>query len=275
MMRRIKLSYVIATPELLMNENVTAYQGDIEEAFNKLKTLGYEGVELMLVEPKNVDLAKIKYFSEKYGIEIPAICTGEVFGQAHLSFMDTHQDIRDKAIQRMKEIIDFAEPFKAYVNIGRIRGRFYPEIPREKSLDWMYTAFNEVTEYASKKGIILILEPITYVFCNNINSTQDGLAVVKKIGKDNFRLMVDLFSMHLEDKSFEKSFKEAKPYLKHIHICDSNRLAPGYGNFNFPKIINIIKAIDYDGYLSVEIKQTPEKDKILKDSIRMIKPLLK
>ena len=88
-------------------------------------------------------------------------------------------------------------------------------------------------------------------------------------------MMVDLVSMHIEDQSLEKSFNEVKPYLKHIHICDSNRLAPGYGNLDFKKIINIIKNIDYDGYISVEIKQVPHKDIVLKESIELIKPLLK
>lgn len=274
MSNHIKISYVIATPELLRNENVTAYQGDIKETFSKLRDFGYDGAELMLVNPRKVNLKEIKYLSKKYGIEIPAICTGEVFGQEHLSFMDPDKVVRDRTIQRMKDIIDFAEPFKSCVNIGRIRGRLYPEIPKEKSLDWMYYAFGEITEYASKKDVIIILEPIPFIFCNNINTTQDGIEIVKKISKENFKLMVDIFSMHLEDQSFEKSFHDAKPYLKHIHICDSNRLAPGYGNLDFQKIINIIKSIDYNGYISIEIKQTPEKNKILEDSIKLIKPLL-
>ena len=275
LMSKIKLGYVIATPELSFSENVTAYQGEISEAFRKLKNLGYDGAELMLVDPKRVEQRKIVYLSQKYRIEIPVICTGEVFSQAHLSFMDPDEGVRDEAIQRMKDIIDFAKPFGAKVNIGRLRGRFYPEIPREKSLDWMYFAFNDVADYAFEKEVTLILEPIPYVFCNNINTTQDGIDIVKNVGKESFKIMVDLFSMHIEDQSFEKSFNEVKPYLEHIHICDSNRLAPGRGNLDFKKIINIIKNIDYDGYISVEINQVPDKDIVLKESIELIKPLLK
>lgn len=273
-MSRIKLSYVVATPELMVNENVTAYQGDIEEAFIIIKTLGYDGVELMAVDPQRIDWLKIQNLANKYELEIPVICTGEVFGQECLSFMDPDRKIREKAISRMNEIIDFAKYFEAHVNIGRIRGHFYPDIPKEKSVGWMYDAFDEITEYALNKGVVLILEPIPYIFCNNINSTLDGLEVVKKVNKDSFKLMIDFFSINMEDKSVEKSFEEAKTFLKHIHICDSNRLAPGYGNLDFQRLINIIKKIDYSGYLSVEIKQFPDKDTILKDSIELIKPLI-
>ncbi|NLL62213.1 MAG: sugar phosphate isomerase/epimerase [Candidatus Atribacteria bacterium] len=274
-MSKIKLSYVVATPELAINENVTAYQGKLEEAFEKLKMLGYDGAELMLIDPKRLELQEILNLSKKYGIEIPVICTGEVFGQEHLSFMDPDKKVRNNAIERMKEIIDFAEPFEAHVNVGRLRGRFYPEIPKEESLSWLYSAFEQITDYASDRNVFIILEPIPYIFCNNINSTQDGIEVIKKVNKDNFKLMIDLISVHLEDKSMERSFKEATPYLKHIHICDSNRLAPGYGNFDFQKIVSIIKSINYSGYLSVEIKQFPDRDVILKESIELIKPLIK
>ena len=72
-MSKIKLSYVVATPELAINENVTAYQGKLEEAFEKLKMLGYDGAELMLIDPKRLELQEILNLSRKYGIEIPVI----------------------------------------------------------------------------------------------------------------------------------------------------------------------------------------------------------
>ena len=273
-MSKIKIGYVVATPEVLFNENLIAYQGDTEDAFKKLRDLGYEGAELMLANPDIVKVEDIQNLSQKYGLDIPGICTGEVCGQENLTFMDPDEKIRLKTIRRMKDIIDFAEPFGAYVNIGRIRGRFYLDIPRNKSLDWMYSAFNEITDYAKEKNVVLILEPIPYIFLNNINTTQDGIEVVKKIGKPNFRLMMDFFSMHMEDKSFEKSFLDAQPYLKHIHVCDSNRLAPGYGNIDFKEMLNLIKKIDYSGYISIEINHAPDKDKVMKDSIELIRPLL-
>ena len=56
-MSKIKIGYVVATPEVLFNENLIAYQGDTEDAFKKLRDLGYEGAELMLANP---DIVKIE-----------------------------------------------------------------------------------------------------------------------------------------------------------------------------------------------------------------------
>ena len=271
---RIKLAYLVATPELRVDETVTAYQGDMEAAFRRLSDLGYDGAELMILNPDFVDRDRVEQFSGKYNLEIPVLCTGEVYGQGRLSFMDPDPSIRTEAVLRMKKIIDFAAPFGAQVNIGRLRGRFSMEIPKETSLAWMYTAFEEVTDYAAEKGVIIILEPIPYIFCNNINSTRDGIAVVRKMGRENFRLMADIFSMNLEDVSMETSFNDAKPYLNHIHVCDSNRLAPGRGNLDFGKIISVLKAVGYTGYISAEINQHPDQDIVIEEAVSVLKPYL-
>jgi len=47
----------VATPELRIDETVTAFQGDTREAFRRLRDLGYDGAELMMRDPDSVDLA--------------------------------------------------------------------------------------------------------------------------------------------------------------------------------------------------------------------------
>ncbi|MBW2059842.1 MAG: sugar phosphate isomerase/epimerase [Deltaproteobacteria bacterium] len=274
MEHRIKLAYCVATPELRVDESVTAYQGDMNRAFQRLRELGYDGAELMTKDPNRFDGEMVHRLADKYGIEIPVLCTGEVYGQDLLSFMDPDMSIRREAIRRTEQIIDLASSFGAKVNIGRLRGRFSREIPRERSLQWMYSAFEEVTDYAATRGVTMILEPVARIACNNINSTQDGIETVRRVGRDNFRLMLDVFHMNLEDKSMEESFDRAKSYLAHIHLCDSNRLAPGRGNLDFNKIMAAIKRIDYHGYVSAEITQFPTQDTALEETVKVLRPLL-
>jgi len=272
--KRIKLSYLVTTPELRIDEAVTAYQGDMETAFQKLRDLGYDGAELMILDPELADRDRVEHLSRVYDLEIPALCTGEVYGQGGLSFMDPDESIRTEAVSRMKKIIDFASPFGAQVNIGRLRGQFSMKIPKETSLAWMYAAFEDVADYAAERGVTIILEPVPYIFCNNINSTRDGIEVVRRMGRENFRLMADIFSMNLEDISMEDSFDDAKPYLTHIHVCDSNRLAPGRGNLNFRKIIGVLKSNGYSGYISAEINQHPDQDIVIEEAVNVLRPLL-
>ena len=72
----------------------------------------------------------------------------------------------------------------------------------------------------------------------------------------------------------KSSFNDAKPYLTHIHVCDSNRLAPGRGNLDFGKILSMLKAIGYSGYISAEINQHPDQDIVIEEAINVLRPLL-
>ncbi|MGD8523515.1 MAG: hypothetical protein PVF56_20370 [Desulfobacterales bacterium] len=103
---KIKLGYFVATPELRIDEKVTAYQGDMEAAFHTLSELGYDGAELMILDLDFVDRDRVEQLSREYDIEIPVLCTGEVYGQGGLSFMNPDQSTRTQAILRMKKIID-------------------------------------------------------------------------------------------------------------------------------------------------------------------------
>ena len=87
--------------------------------------------------------------------------------------------------------------------------------------------------------------------------------------------MLDVFSMHMEDRSMAEAFSEAKPYLKHIHLCDSNRLAPGMGIFNFDHIVTAIKNSGYAGYVSAEIYQAPDARTALDETTKVLMPLVK
>jgi sugar phosphate isomerase/epimerase len=274
-MGQLKIAYVVATPDLKINERVTALQNGLESSFRKLKEDGYDGAELMIGDPDQVDNALIRRLAREYSLEVPAYCTGEVYGQYGLSFMNPDESVRREAIEKTLKIIDYAATFGALVNVGRLRGRFSPEVPREQSLTWMYAAFERIANYAEPKGVVIILEPVAFPFCNVINSTQDGIKAVKLVGKSSFRLMLDVFSMQMEDSSMAEAFFEAKPYLKHIHLCDSNRLAPGMGIFNFDDIVTSIKRTGYEGYVSAEIYQAPDEKYAFDQTTKVLMPLVK
>ena len=44
----MRLSYQVATPDVVIAPSVTAYQGGLEHSFARLKECGYEGAELMV-----------------------------------------------------------------------------------------------------------------------------------------------------------------------------------------------------------------------------------
>ena len=65
--------------------------------------------------------------------------------------------------------------------------------------------------------------------------------------------MADLFHMNIEDADIGKAIERNRDILRHVHIADSNRLAPGMGHTDITGAIGTLRSIGYDRWLSAEI----------------------
>lgn len=270
----MKLCYQVATPDVDIAPTVTAYQGDIQNSFKKLKECGYNGAELMVCNPAQIDVNQVIALSKQYHLDVPMVCTGEIFGQDKLSFSDPDDEVRNEALARAKAAIDVAGKLGAQINIGRLRGGYVWGVPAKTSYKRSVDAFYELTGYAEKKNVIIALEPVNSIAINFINSTLEGIEMVRKINSPYFRLMLDSNHMYIDDIDMLESIEQAKGYFTYVHLVDSNRLYPGNCKLDFKSFIDALKNVGYDGYLSVEVFQRPDQDTALKKSYEHIKPLI-
>ena len=67
----------------------------------------------MIRYPDCIEKGLFERFSRDYEMEIPALCTGEVFGQDHLSFMDPDKAIRaDEEDRRFRLNVRCADEYR-------------------------------------------------------------------------------------------------------------------------------------------------------------------
>lgn len=270
----MRLCYQVATPDVKIDESVTAYQGPLEKSFKELSTLGYDGVELMTLNPKELDWEEVKNLLEKYHLKAALVCTGEIFGQLKLSYTDPDAKIRKEAIRRTKEIIDFAGFLEADINIGRIRGQYNKVLSRKETWDLAVEAFKEISIYAQERRVRIALETVTIMQTNFINTLEEGLQMVKDVDEENFRLMMDIFHLNLEEKDIYDAIRAYKDYNIHVHLADNNRRYPGHCGLDFEKIIRTFRECGYDGTYSTEIFQIPDQEVAAREAIRLLRPIL-
>ena len=270
----MKLAYQISTPDVIPGPQVTAYQSDLDTAVRRLSEVGYDGAELMVCNPAAIDVAHLERLAQRYKLDIPMVCTGEVFGQDKLTLSSVNDDIRSHAIMRAKAAIDVAGVFGAQINIGRLRGGYLAGVDRKITYDRAYSAMCELSDYAAAKNVIIALEPVNFLSMNFINSTQDGMEMVDKVGRDNYKIMIDIAHMYIDDLDVLASVREAKGYFTYVHLTESNRKYPGACKLDFAAFIEALKQVGYDGYVSVEIFQVPDQETALIKSYEHIKPLL-
>ena len=271
----MKLCYQVATPDVAIAESVTAYQGPLEKSCADLAALGYDGVEFMTLDPGRLDWEEVKATLQKYGLMVSLVCTGEIYGQLGLSYTDPDPDKRREAIRRTKEIIDFAAYLETNINIGRIRGHYCPQMPKEETERLAVEAFRELSDYAAPKNVKIALETVTIMQTNFINTCAEGAAMVEKVGRDNFRLMLDVFHLNLEEKDLFDAIRQYSPLNIHVHLSDNNRRYPGQCGLDFEKIISLFKECGYDGCFTTEIFQLPSMEEAAKGAAEYLIPIMK
>ena len=264
-----------ATPDVAISDSVTAYQGPLDKSFSDLSALGYDGVELMTLNPSELDWDFVKKEAEKNHLDIALVCTGEIFGQLGLSYTNPKEENRKEAIRRSKEIIDFASYLGANINIGRIRGQYCSELTKEETYKYAVEAFRELADYSIKKNVMIALETVTIMQTNFINTLAEGAAMVDAVDRPNFKLMMDIFHLNLEEKDVIEAIKKYSPYNIHVHLADNNRRYPGHCGLNFEKIFTTFKECGYDGNFCTEIFQIPNQEEAAKGAIEYLKPIIK
>jgi sugar phosphate isomerase/epimerase len=80
--------------------------------------------------------------------------------------------------------------------------------------------------------------------------------------------------MNIEDRSIAASLVEAGARCVHVHFADSNRRVPGTGHIDFPEIVRILKALNYQRYISIEIEQDQADRKTAQDAFVYVQRLL-
>lgn len=271
----MKFCYQVATPDVEVSPAVTAFQGKIIDSLDCLSEMGYDGVEFMTLDPHKLDREKIRLELDKRDMMVSLVCTGEIFGQLGLSYMDKEPERRKEAVRRSKAIVDFAEMLDANINIGRIHGVFRHDVDRETSYSWLLDSLRDLCDYAGPKNVLVALENVTIMQTNCMNTVAETIQTAKDVGRDNCRIMMDVFHMNIEEKDLFQSIHEYAAQTVHVHLADNNRRYPGNCGLDFERILRAFKDAGYDATYTTEIFQIPDQVAAAEGAIRHLSPLFK
>ena len=249
------------------------FKGNLAANLAQIASLSYQGVELAIRDPKVADAETLERLTREHHLMIPAIGTGQAWGEEGLSFTDPEAAIRKQAIERIKSHVPLASRFGAIVIIGLIRGTIKPGVERAQAMDWLVTALGECASAAEAHGVRLALEPINRYETSLINNSQEGLELIEHVGAANLGLLLDTFHMNLEEPSIENSIRLCGSHIFHFHVADSNRWHPGAGHLDFDAILRALNDTGYTGWISGEFLPQPDALTAAKNSIAYLSQL--
>jgi sugar phosphate isomerase/epimerase len=236
--------------------------------------MGYDGIELALLDRHQVNIKQVKSLVNQCGLKVPVISTGQVFAGANLWFTAKDPAVRARAVEVFKGLTEVAAEFGAMVNIGRVRGPVNAGETLSTTEQRFADVVSEIAQYAHGLGVDLILEPVNRYEINFINNLDEGAALLDKLGIPNLKLMPDVFHMNIEDASIEGNLRKFIKYTAYIHFADSNRLAPGWGHLDFHSIVAALREVSYAGWVSVEILPLPDPDSAARQAISCLRKII-
>jgi sugar phosphate isomerase/epimerase len=261
----MKLSIVLSTQPAQFQ--AATFKGDLETNLAKIASFGYEGVELAIRDPNLIDLESLDKLVCQYNLKVPAIGTGQAWGEEGLSFTDPNPTVRRAAIERIKSHIPLAARFNSVIIVGLIRGIVKSGVSSVQAMKWLIQALSECSEAAQPHGIRLALEPINRYETTVINNIAQGLELIANVGVDNFGLLLDTFHMNIEEPAIEESIRTCGMRIFHFHVADSNRWYPGAGHLNFKSILETLSSTGYQGWISGEFLPQPDAETAAQESL--------
>jgi sugar phosphate isomerase/epimerase len=237
---------------------------DFEAGLDWAHSLGFDGVELIINDPLKVDARELSEKIEARGLSVATIATGQMAGDG-LAFCDESQNVRECAVERIFQHIELSALIgRPKVTIGLARGKGSEKLEeRIEQFEWITECIRKCAAYATKKNIVINLEPINRYETFFLNSCEQAAEKIKEIGMSNIGLLYDTFHSNIEDGDMLSTIDHCGKLITHVHFADSNRHVPGEGHIPFARIVEKLTENSYNGYVSLEVLNLPRTEDVI------------
>lgn len=138
----------------------------------------------------------------------------------------------------------------------------FVERPDHQDLERAIVSLHQAARLAGEAGIRLGLEfHGRDTFCSSLDT---ALALVTQCGEPNLGVSLDVFHYYTGPSKLEDVLLLNGENLVHVQLCDlagiprelaqdSDRILPGEGDFQLDPILDHLRAINYDSWVSLEL----------------------
>ncbi len=236
------------------------------EMYAFLKQQGIDGIEIaptrLFVNPyDNLELAH-EYawmLKNKYGLTVSSMQS--IWYGVKESIFGSEEE-RKFLVEYTKKAILFAESMGIKnIVFGCPRNRNMPEGDQRQNFEIAKAFFKELGDFALAHNTVLALEPNPVIYNTNfLNYTKDACEFVKQVCSDGLKVNIDMGTM-ICNKENPHLVKTYKNLVNHIHISAPN-LAVIQQCTEYKTLKKVLSKIDYEGYLSVEMGNCNDIEKV-------------
>jgi sugar phosphate isomerase/epimerase len=239
--------------------------------FDILKKMSIKQIEIAITkyfqtwDIDKSDILSLKEYFQKNNISIYSF-QSIMYGLNYNLF-----DNNDLFIKHIEKIIEFAKILNTKkIIFGSPKNRIISG-NYEQKIDIFLNSMKKINNMCSGHDISFCIEPNSKVYgCNFIINSKELLGLLILLNEKNIKMHLDTACMHLEDDK-PSNIENYKDFLDHFHISE-----PYLGNMNGPIIRHndfsfFLKKINYDKYLSIEMKSGENNVDTIKNAINFVR----
>ena len=235
------------------------FHAGLEDACQRAAKLGFDAIEIFPPDAAAVNAAEVTKLLEQYRLKLAAVGTGAGWVCRQLTLVSADPQIRQRAIDFVRSIIDAAGRLGAPAIVGSMQGRCATADQRPATLERLAAAVVELADYAAERyAVPLLIEPLNRYETNLLNEVTVTSQWLKSLPASNVRILADLFHMNIEEADMGAALRAAGSLVGHVHFADSNRRAVGMGHAPIAGAVAALKSLNYRGFLSAEIFPIPD-----------------
>ena len=230
----------------------------IEVTIRRLAKFDYGSIEIG-GEPEQYDTGEVRGLLDEHDIK----CWGAVTLMLEdRNLVAGKEADRAASVQYVKDCVTMTKELDGQVVdvVPGTVGKIEPDASPEEEWEWAVEGMKEIYDHAQKEGIRIAIEPINRFETYFINRADQALELAKETGPD-CGVALDTFHMNIEERDPYQAIRTAGDRLYDFHVADTNRMPCGHGHWDWPKVIETLESVGYDGALTTEfvapIDRTP------------------
>ena len=234
----------------LVNSGFTDDDLDLIPVF---KGYGADVIELAIVDPAVVTAQKLKAALLENELTRPIVCGA--FGPGR-DLRGTPEQV-ETAANYISELIDLAVELDSKIVCGPMysetgRSGAHSAVEREAQLVQIAEALRPLCAKAESAGVVLAVEPLNRFETDCINTLEQTVNLIERVGSSALKIHIDTFHMHIEEADSETSILMAGSHIAHVHASASHRGLLGADQVNWSGVLSALQAIDYRGDIVIE-----------------------
>lgn len=217
----------------------------------RLKAMGYDGVELPLFE---LDVDKCAAWGKRLD-DLGLARTAVTVRTEADNPISPDPAVRAAGVAQNRLTLDCCQAIGAETLVGPYHsalGLFSGQGPTADEWAAGVESMRATAEHAQKVGVMLGVEYLNRFENYFLTSAADTARFVREVDNPSCRMMYDTFHANIEEKSPAAAIREAAPVLCHVHISENDRSTPGAGGINWQGNFDALKEVGYDGWMVVE-----------------------